>query len=94
MRLSPTLMLIAPLAACTAPAPAPAPKATLAAVPGYTGSFGPQNALLVRRTAPPFGYDEGAEAKRAAQALCRGAVASGPEDNFREGQWVFPGGCA
>ncbi|SOC10310.1 hypothetical protein [Rhodobacter maris] len=87
-------LLILPLAACASPPVGSDAVGPLAAVAGYTGSFGPQNELRVRRNAPPFSYDEGAEAKRAAQALCRGAVASGPEDNFREGQWIFPGGCA
>ncbi|PTV97607.1 hypothetical protein C8J27_101724 [Rhodobacter aestuarii] len=87
------LALTLPLAACALPV-GPDSIGPLAAVEGYTGAIMADHALVVSRTAQPFGYDEGAEAKRAANALCRGAVASGPEDNFREGQWIFPRGCA
>lgn len=90
-------LALASLAACAAPGALPdggarAPR--LAAVGGYEGAFLPTGELAVRRVAQPFGYAEGAEAKRAARALCGGDVASGPQDNFRDGAWVFPGGCA
>lgn len=84
------------LAACAAAAPAPdggarAPR--VVSMAGYEAAFLPEGAMKVTRAAAPFTYAEGAEAKRAADALCGGAVASGPDDNFREGAWVFPGGC-
>lgn len=92
----PGLALPLTLAACaTAPAPdgaAHAPR--VAEVAGYAGAVLPTGALAVTRKAAPFRYDEGAEAKRAAKALCGGAVASGDTDNFRDGAWIFPGGCA
>lgn len=67
----------------------------MAAVDGYAGAILPTGELAVARQGRPFDYAEGAEARRAANALCgpRG-VASGPEDNFRDGRWLFPGGCA
>lgn len=94
-------LALASLAACAAPGAMPgatpdggarAPR--LATVAGYEGAFLPTGELAVRRVTQPFGYAEGAEAKRAARALCGGEVASGPQDNFRDGAWVFPGGCA
>lgn len=91
--------LIAPLtlAACASTAPMPdggarAPR--LAEVAGYQGAWLPSGELAVTRKAAPFGYDEGAEAKRAAKVLCGGTVASGDRDNFSDGAWIFPGGCA
>ena len=85
------------LAACATMQPLPdggarAPR--LAEVAGYAGAFLPTGELAVTRKAAPFGFDEGAEAKRAANALCGGNVASGDRDNFKTGAWVFPGGCA
>ncbi|RLL71880.1 hypothetical protein [Paenirhodobacter hankyongi] len=78
------------LAACTAPqAPEAAPV-----VAGYAASKGEMGALVVTRKARAFDYSEGAEARRAADALCGGRVNSSPEDNFQGGAWVFPGGCA
>ncbi|MBZ4023908.1 hypothetical protein CKO11_15765 [Rhodobacter sp. TJ_12] len=94
MRAPVLTVFILPLAACAVPVGGPDSIGPLASVEGYTGAFSAEGALMVRRSAQPFGYDAGAEAKRAANALCRGAVASGPEDNFREGQWIFPRGCA
>ncbi|MEZ5884870.1 MAG: hypothetical protein R3D53_13840 [Paracoccaceae bacterium] len=79
------------LAACAAPSGAPRPASEVA---GYRAGNGADGALIVTRTAAPFAYDEGAEARRAADALCGGKVASGPKDNFRDGAWHFPGGCA
>lgn len=52
------------------------------------------DALLVRRTATPFTYSDGAEARRAADRYCGGKVASSPEDNYRAGAWIYPRGCA
>ena len=90
------LFAVLSLAACAAtPMPDGGAKAPrVAQVWGYEGSWLPAGELAVSRTAAPFGLDEGAEAKRAANALCAGTVASGPADNFREGCWIFPGGCA
>ena len=91
------LLLPLAIAGCAAAAPMPdggahAPR--LAEVAGYQGAFLPSGELAVTRKAARFGYDEGAEAKRAANALCGGKVASGDRDNFSEGAWIFPGGCA
>ncbi len=84
------------LAACMSVAPdggARAPRGAFDA--DYAGAFLPTGELLVRRVAAPFTYADGAEAKRAANGFCGpDGVASGPADNFREGAWVFPGGCA
>ena len=89
------LLALLGLAGCAAPTPDGGAKAPrVAQVSGYEGAWLPTGELAVTRTAAPFGLDEGAEAKRAANALCAGAVASGPADNFREGRWIFPGGCA
>ena len=89
------------LAACSMAAPAPdggaqAPRGAFDADDAdYAGAFLPTGELLVRRVAAPFSYADGAEAKRAANGFCGpDGVASGPADNFREGAWVFPGGCA
>lgn len=85
------------LAACATAAPAPdggaqAPREAFDA--DYAGAFLPTGELLVRRVAAPFTYADGAEARRAADGFCKPAgVASGPDDNFRKGAWVFPGGC-
>ena len=78
------------LAACAAP-PTTRPASEVA---GYRAGTGEGGALVVSRVSAPFAYDEGAEARRAADALCGGKVASGPKDNFRDGAWIFPGGCA
>ncbi|ADE85270.1 hypothetical protein [Rhodobacter capsulatus] len=91
------LLLPLLIAGCAGAAPLPdggarAPR--LAAVAGYQGAFLPTGELAVRRTAMPFRMDEGAEAKRAANALCGGKVVSGDRDNFIDDVWVFPGGCA
>ncbi|HEY0274479.1 MAG TPA: hypothetical protein VGC31_00180 [Paenirhodobacter sp.] len=75
------------LAACAAP-PVPAPV-----LAGYAASQKGQ-ALFVRRTAAPFTYSDGAEARRAADRLCGGRVKSSTEDNFRDGAWIYPQGCA
>lgn len=92
-------MLLLPfvIAGCAAAAPMPdggarAPR--MAEVAGYQGAFLPTGELSVRRSATPFRMDEGAEAKRAANSLCGGKVVSGDRDNFRDGAWIFPGGCA
>ncbi|MBW0157741.1 hypothetical protein OE699_07780 [Sedimentimonas flavescens] len=54
-----------------------------------------EGTLVVTRVPNAFGYADGAEAKRAANDYCRGAgVASGPDDNFQGGAWVFLRGCA
>ncbi len=78
------------LAACAMPAPQ-APRVAPAGYAVASEGMG----IAVSRAGQPFGYAEGAEAKRAANAFCGAAgVASGTEDNFRDGAWHFPGGCA
>jgi len=65
------------------------------ALAGYTAMTGPAGELIVKRAGTPFSDSDGAEAKRAANSFCGpNGVASGTEDNFREGAWIFPGGCA
>lgn len=92
-----SLLLPFVIAGCATAVPMPdggarAPR--LAEFEGYQGAFLPSGELAVTRKAAAFGYDEGAEAKRAANALCGGRVVSGDRDNFSEGAWIFPGGCA
>ncbi|KEO51553.1 hypothetical protein TP2_11705 [Thioclava pacifica DSM 10166] len=66
----------------------------LTAVEGYTAGYDAAGALVVMRQATPFANYDGAEAKRAANAICGGAVASSINDTYRDGAWVFPNGCA
>ena len=51
-------------------------------------------ALSVRRTAAAFTYSDGAEARRAADRYCGGKVNSSPADNYQDGAWIYPRGCA
>ena len=82
------------LAACAMPGDSEASIGPRHAPQGY-GVVAGQGGLVVTRLVTPFGYADGAEAKRAANAYCRGAgVASGPEDNFQADAWIFTGGCA
>jgi hypothetical protein len=50
--------------------------------------------LFVTRQARVFGYSDGLEARKAADAYCMGRVNSSTADNFRDGAWRFPQGCA
>ena len=86
--------MVLALGACARPGVGEAPRGARVAPEGYAAAEGAQG-LVVTRAGQPFGYADGAEAKRAANAYCgpRG-VASGDLDNFREGAWLFPGGCA
>jgi hypothetical protein len=78
------------LAGCAAPVPQVARMQT---VDGYTAQARVAG-LAVMRNGVPFGYADGAEAKRAANAICGGAVNSTIRDRFDGGAWVFVGGCA
>lgn len=79
------------LTACAAPLAEPA----LRAVPGYAAVAGPSGDLRVTRVGVPFGYADGAEARRAADAICgSGGVDSSIRDHFHEGAWIYPEGCA
>ena len=69
-------------------------RAKPVALAGYGAQVDASGALVVTREATPFGNDEGAAAKRAANAMCGGAVASSIDDTYRDGAWVFPKGCA
>jgi hypothetical protein len=82
-----SLPLTLALAACAAPPPAPS------VVAGYAATQA-GGALIVTRDAAPFTYSDGAEARRAADRLCGGRVESSTEDNFRDGAWIYPRGCA
>lgn len=75
------------LAGCAAPVP------QAARVDGYRAEARGAG-LAVMRDAAPFANWEGAEAKRAADAQCGGAVKSGLRDSYDAGAWVFVGGCA
>jgi len=85
------------LAACgTLPGGDPATKGPVprVALAGYASGVDASGALLVTREATPFRQDEGAEARRSADAICGGHVASSINDHYRDGAWVFPKGCA
>ncbi|MFC3061162.1 hypothetical protein [Paenirhodobacter populi] len=84
-----SLPLTLALAACAAP---PVPERA-PAVAGYAAAHA-GGALIVTRDAAPFTYSDGAEARRAADRLCGGRVESSTEDNFRDGAWIYPRGCA
>ncbi|MDT8856155.1 hypothetical protein RNZ50_14235 [Paracoccaceae bacterium Fryx2] len=95
MKRATTLLVpAAVLAACAAPAPVAMPvgaapvQAVLKPVAG--------GGVRVTRTGPvPFAYDQGADARRAADALCGpGGVQSSIHDRFDGGGWVFVEGCA
>lgn len=81
------------LSACTPPV-GPDSIGPLRAVEGYSAAYDASGALVVMRQAMPFANYDGAEAKRAASAICGGAVASSINDHYRDGAWVFPKGCA
>ena|GEM_PF-1478730 len=85
---------LAALAGCAAPAPKTSEPTPLG-LAGYTALKGQGGELIVKRAGTPFANSDGAEAKRAANSFCgaNGAV-TGTEDNFRDGAWIFPGGCA
>ncbi|MGD9918089.1 MAG: hypothetical protein AB7U46_08730 [Paenirhodobacter sp.] len=96
MRVLLAAFVLASLAGCTEPsAPAAPPQPVEKGLAGYTALKGPGGELIVKRAGTPFGESDGAEAKRAANSFCgtNGAV-TGTEDNFRDGAWIFPGGCA
>lgn len=91
------LIATAALAGCQQPVgpDSVGPRPVANAQPGYAAARGAAGALIVTRVDAPFGYSDGAEAKRAANGFCGPkGVDSSPEDNFREDAWVFPGGCA
>jgi hypothetical protein len=73
------------LAGCAAPVPQ--------AVPGYRAEMRGAG-LAVMRDGTAFANWEGAEAKRAANAICGGAVRGSVNDHFDAGAWVFVEGCA
>lgn len=50
--------------------------------------------VVVTREGRGFDYSEGLEARRVADNFCRGQVNSSTRDNFRDGAWRFPQGCA
>lgn len=76
------------------------PVAVELAGKSYIADLQPSEAgatLAVTRDAAAFGYDEGAEAKRAAAAFCAtrgGRVHPAAYGHFVAGSWVFKGGCA
>ncbi len=57
----------------------------------------PSAPLRVTNNGAPFANDEGAAARKTAEATCRGRgqrLRSGIYDRFEAGTWVYPGGCA
>jgi len=76
------------------------PVAVELAGKSYIADLQPSEAgatLAVTRDAVTFGYDEGAEAKRAATAFCAsrgGRVHPAAYGHFVAGAWMFKGGCA
>lgn len=86
----------AALAACAGPA-AP-PRAS--DIPAASGEYRMEqlsdgSVRVARVSGDPLTYSDGLPARRAADALCgpRG-VASSTRDQYDDGAWVFPGGCA
>lgn len=73
------------LAGCAAPVPHSAP--------GYRAEARGAG-LAVTRDGAAFANWEGAEAKRAANALCGGAVQGSANDHYDAGAWIFVEGCA
>jgi hypothetical protein len=71
-----------------------APGNTIYTAPAGYGVSSEGGGLRITREGRAFDYSEGAEARRTADAFCRGKVKSSPEDNFQAGAWVYPGGCA
>ena len=78
------------LSACATPH---ANGAARVAPAGY-GVFPEAGGINVTRQARGFDYSEGLEARKVADAYCMGRVNSSTEDNFRDGAWRFPQGCA
>ena len=60
---------------------------------GYSVNF-EDRGIAVTREGRGFDYSEGLEARRVADDFCRGRVKSSTADNFRDGAWRFPKGCA
>ncbi len=67
---------------------------TIYTAPAGYGVSSEGSGLRVTREGQAFDYSEGLEAREAADAFRRGRVRSSTRDNFREGAWIFPEGCA
>jgi hypothetical protein len=99
-------MAMALLSACVGAASRPIPLAESGPVAvdlsgtSYIADLQPSESgvtLSVTRDGRAFGYDEGAEAKRAAMGFCAGRggrLVPSALGQFRAGAWVFKGGCA
>jgi len=97
MRAAAVLLVPFALAACAAPVGPEGGdprRPALALVQGHHAEWGPAGAVIVTRAQVPFTYADGYDARRVADQACGGKVASGVDDNFRDGAWIFPGGCA
>lgn len=76
------------------------PVAVDVAGQAYIADLQPSDAgavLAMTRDPKPFGYDEGAEAKRAASMFCSNRqtrLSPRALGEFANGTWVFKGGCA
>lgn len=68
-----------------------------ACVPVASKVSGPAAVLRVTNGDRPFRYDEGAPARKVAEAACAAEgkqLRTGTLDRFEGGAWVYPGGCA
>lgn len=87
MRVAAALSLTLALGACVQPAPQGAGQAAAA----------PSSPLRVTNNGQPFRLDEGAAARRVADATCAAQgrrLRPGLYDRFDAGAWVYVGGCA
>ena len=63
------------------------------AAPAVQGQGGP---LRVTNGDMPFAFDQGAAARKVAEATCAargGKLKTGVYDRFESGAWVYPEGC-
>jgi hypothetical protein len=98
--------MAAGLSACVAAVPVPIPLAASGPVAvalggqSYIADLQPLvggATLAVTREGVAFGYDQGLEAKRVAEAFCAGRgrrLAAGSLGRFMGDEWLFDGGCA
>jgi len=65
-------------------------------VPAVPMAPAPSGPLRVTNGGAAFANDQGAAARRVAEAACEGQgrrLKSGIYDRFESGAWVYPGGC-
>ena len=96
MRLVAALGFALALGGCVQSAPKAAVSAPKAAVVASFAAPPLSGPLRVTDNGAAFAYDQGAAARRVAQAQCVGQgrrLASSIYDRFEAGAWVYPGGC-